>query len=294
MRTLLLFSTLFSAHLASIPAQSRFVAADYSNHYDWFHQHSHTEQLYEDHSTIFIFGLDAKLHRNPCLEAAVLKELKIGERVQNISYQNEQMPESEMNGYSDIWFHVKSGAQIGYIWGGNIAKAWKQTDLTGDQIPELILLGNASNSRTSPKDIKGELRIVQNHHLLYQKMVPGLCLFEDCATSALIRVLKDQPSKGATIIEASTMTMGCWASIEKTFFFWNGHRLSLIHHEELTTKKVFESHAFSYAHPSDNQTAQVCRFKGEDQNYLPIWDCKTIQISNKKASKKEIAYLGSD
>ncbi|MBK9492096.1 MAG: hypothetical protein IPO07_27305 [Haliscomenobacter sp.] len=164
----------------------------------------------------------------------------------------------------------------GYVWGGHIAKGWRKADLTGDGNAEFVLLGVSSKPRKKLTDIQGELRILQKGRVLHRSNVPGLCLFEDCGSSALLRILNVPSANNALVIEASVMTIGCWAGIEKTYFYWNGAELELIYHAELISGKVLANHPFSV---KDKNGAEVmtCRYVREGDDYNPLWDCRGVK-----------------
>lgn len=297
MRTILIITTIFFATSANCPAQTRLVNADYADYYNWFHQQSQVEQLYSDHTTLYVFGEQTAVHQGPCRTSAVLTQLPIGHAVSNIAYDEYYIPEDEIDGYGDIWYHVKGKndkgeAFVGYVWGADIAKGWRKANLSGNKQPEFIMLGISSKARKQPKDIKAEIRIVQNNLLLYQKTIPSLCVFEDCASSPLLRVMENQPFAGQIIIEASTMTIGCFAGIEKAYLYWNGKTLEHIHQAEYTTEKEYMSKTFVVHTNGKDTGTQLCEFSHEDKNYSPVWKCKAIQVAPQDKNKATAAVYG--
>ena len=283
MRKALILAALFSTQ--GLTAQERFVSSDFSDFYDWYHQQSQVAQLYEDQTELFTFTSDTYVYTGPCLTSEVAAQLPIGYGVKNIAYNDDYyLPEDEINGYGDIWYHVRgkdlTGQSFtGYIWGGQIAKGWRSADLNGDGKPEFIMLGISSQTRKAPGDINAELRIVQDGRLLHQKTVPGLCVFEDCASSPLLRVV--ETPQGFQIIEASTMTVGCWAGIEKSFFYWDGANLQRVYQAEYTTHKELANAAFVF---TGKAGAQLCRYSHEGDNYTPVWKCKEMAAEDSRAS----------
>ncbi|MCB0551725.1 MAG: hypothetical protein KDD19_29435 [Phaeodactylibacter sp.] len=283
MRNILILAALLSTQ--STPAQERFISSEFSDFYDWFHQRSQVAQLYEDQSELFTFTNNTEVHAGPCQSSEVTAQLPIGYAVRNIAYNDDYyLPEDEIDGYGDIWYHVRGKdlqgkAFTGYIWGAQIARGWQSMDLTGDGEAEFIMLGISSKARKVPTDINAELRIVRRGQLVHQKTVPGLCVFEDCAASPLLRAF--ETPQGFTIIEASTMTVGCWAGIEKSFFYWDGVNLQRVYHAEYTTHKEFANESFVFPGKTN---AQLCHYSHEDENYSPVWKCQEIAAGNSRAS----------
>ncbi|MEZ5043193.1 MAG: hypothetical protein R2828_25075 [Saprospiraceae bacterium] len=286
MKSLLLLSTLFLFSF-SASTQDRFVSADYNEYFEWFNERSQTPQQYEKGALLYVFGHDIKVFNGPCEQAEVVTQLAMGQQVRNLVSFDEafNVTEEEINGYGDIWYQVggkdKAGKTFsGYLWGGHLAKAWTLHDFTGDNRKELVMLGLSPSPKKSLKDIKAEIRILQDDHLLYQKIVPGLCVFEDCGSSVLLRILPDAPVKGAFMLEASTMTISCFAGIEKAFYSWDGGRLELVFHAEFTNQHQYANQAFKLS--NDQGSVQLCRFSHEDKNYEPVWACKVIELAPPK------------
>ncbi len=264
-------------------AQSRLVNPDYKEYYHWFQQHSQTSLLFQDESRLYVFSESAKVHQRPCRESAVITELAGGDAATNISYGETWLPEDIINGYGDLWFHVcgkdANGKTFrGYLWGGDLARGWRQADITGDGHPEFIMLGIASLTRSEPSEMNAELRVFQNGHLLAQALVPGLCIFQECDTDVLLRVIND-PELGTPIIETSTLFAGCQVGIEKAFFHWNGRKLMRIFHAEFTTNKEYARKDLSFplkTATADGIAVKVCQFSHEDRSFNPVWKCQTL------------------
>ncbi len=280
MRTLLMTFTLISFQSLGY-SQERLIGADYNAYYDWFNKYSQTAKQYEKGSTLYVFGHDIKIYQGPCEDAKVVTKVEMGQTVKNLLNYTEAMhvPEDEINGYGDIWYQVggrdRNGKRFsGYLWGGHIAKAWVYHDFTGDQRKELVMLGLSPAPKQHVSDIKAEIRIMQNGSLLYQKTVPGLCVFEDCGSNVLLRVIPNAPVQGSFMLEASTMTVSCFAGIEKAFYNWDGQRLNLAYHAEYTTKHQFANQPFRLE--AANGSVQVCRYSQEGNDFTPEWSCKEI------------------
>lgn len=295
MRNILLSATIFALTSTTATPQERFISADYSNFFDWFHKRSQTPQLYTDNATLYIFGEHVDVFSAPSRRSNVLTEVDFAQPVRNIAPADLNFPEDEINGYADIWYKVSGkdhcgNAFKGYVWGAHIAKSWQKVDLDRDGKPEFVMLGISSNPRLKPRDIQAEIRIAKGKSLLYRTTIPELCVFEECATSSLIRVLNDQPLGGKIMIETSTMTVGCWAGIEKAFFYWDGRQLERVFHAEYTTQKEYLRKSFVVT--PDNQegtTAMVCYYSREDAHYNPVWDCKAVKAAPKSDDKQVIA-----
>jgi len=271
--------------------RERFVNKDYDEFYKWFHQHSQVDQLYDQKSTLHIFGHHTQVYNAPSRQSGLVAELRMGQAVENIAYRQDDLPFDEIDGYGDLWYHVRGRDQFGepftgYIWGADIAKGWRRADITGDDRPEFVLLGLSPRPRQSIRDINAEIRVLQNGRLLAQQTIPGLCLFEDCDTSPMLRVLKEKHQTDFPVIEASTMTIGCEIGIEKAFFIWNGRQLERVFHAEYTTRQSFADKEFSLK-VRDEQSGRVvglkvCRYSHEDSNYNPVWKCQVIKIDEEK------------
>lgn len=285
MRTNFLLATLLLCHTLPNNAQNYFAAQDYSDFFEWFHERSQVDQLYADKTTLYIFSDNVNIRKAPSGKAEIITQLPIGHAVYNIAYGNNPLPTAEINGYGDIWYHVRGKdaqgkAFVGYVWGSHIAKGWREADITGDSYPEFIMLGVSSQTRKKPSDIKAEVCVLQNNRVINRVFVPGLCIFEECDASPMLRVMRSQATPGLTIIEASAMTIGCMTGIDKSFFYWNGSGLERVYQAEYSTQKEMFRKKFVVA-PNRTQasTVQLCEYGGEDGNYNPIWNCKTVPMS---------------
>lgn len=290
----IIFALLMISHLGI--AQQRFVEADYTAYFEWFNERSQTASLYEQGTQLFVFGNDVNIFHGPCETSTIITQVKMGQKVRNLVDYVEALyvPEDELNGYGDIWYQVggkdKYGKKFqGYLWGGHIAKAWTMHDFTGDNRKELVMLGVSPAPKRSVSDIKAEIRVLQEDHLLYQKTIPGLCVFEDCGASVLLRVLPDAPVKGSFMLEASTMTISCFAGIEKAFYSWDGQRLNTAYHAEYTTKHQFANKSFRST--ISTGAVQLCRYSHEDKNFNPVWTCTDIETNTPSDQVKPKAVV---
>lgn len=293
MRNILVLTVLFASQAA--PAQERLVGGSFEEYYDWFHERSQVHQLYSDQATLYVFADQATLRQGPCQNSKAVAQLGQGHPVYNIAYNDEYyLPEDEINGYRDIWYHVKArdakGRRVeGYLWGGHIAKGWRTVDISGDGRAEFLMLGLCGERRKAPKDIKAEIRILSDGKLLATRTVPGLCVFEECDASPLLQVFRTQ--EGFTVIEASTMTIGCWASVEKAFHYWDGQQLNRVYHAELISRTEYANEVFTVNQPNGTQ---ICRYSHEGEDRQPVWSCKYLGKNNGRASADPLMDRGDD
>lgn len=284
MKATLLTIVLLFCMLCSTPGQTRFVGQDQAQYFKWHNQQSQLEQLYTPGTQLHAFGPTARLYQYPSRQSAVLMDLQEGQALINRSdYRTDaQAPEDQIDGYNDIWYRVSAqDAQgrtfTGYIWGAQVAKGWRHIDLTGDGQAEMILLGVATSPRKTYSDIRAEIRILQGNRLLHHTTVDGLCVFEECGSSPMLRIIKDQPYQGAVVLEASTMTNGCFTGIERSFYYWNGKGLQSVFHAEYTMDREYARHPFRVEDPQASR-AMLCNYKGQDATFNPVWDCKEVKI----------------
>jgi hypothetical protein len=288
MRNILMFTAILACQVS--PAQERFVSSDFNHHYDWFHNRSQVTDLYANHSTLFIFTEKATVYQGPCQTSATLATLTQGSPVTNIAYNDDYyLPEDEINGYSDIWYHVKgtntAGQSFdGYVWGADIAKGWRTIDVSGDGKADFLMLGISSRERKKPEDIEAEIRIISKGKLIAMQPVPGLCIFEECAASPLLRVYRTR--QGFTVVEASTMTVGCWAGLEKSFHYWDGTNLQRVYHAEFLTSTEFANESFVV---NSSSSAQLCQYSHEDQAHFPVWSCTKIATDHSDRASASFA-----
>jgi len=278
MRKVLFISVLLTTCSISTPAQATFNGNDY---YQWFLKHAQTEQLYQDNSQLFIIGYNAKVRKAPYDGATIVTHLDVGQSVYNIAYPEKDVPKDIVNGYGHIWYNVygkdaTGRAFKGFIWGADIAKAWTRTDVDGDQREEFILLGVSSQVRQSPSDVKAEIYMLKDGAVSFRQTVPGLCLFQDCATSSLLRFIED---RGLRILEATTLTIGCDGGIEKMLMVWNGIEFEPVFHSERISQTEFINKEFEV--PVGNKSSvQTCHFSHEDKNFNPVWICKDVEVES--------------
>ena len=280
MRRFFVIAALVCFSQSPINSQARFVDEAYEEYYEWFHNHSQVSNLYTNGAELYTFT-EVFIREDACFESASVVCLPAGFRLVNLFDEMEDPRKDEVNGYHDLWYHVSGtdmsgGYFSGYIWGAFIAKSWQFMDMTGDGDQELAMLGIGQEKRKNHKDFKAEVRIVSHNKLLTKTTIPGLCVFEECASSALLRILKDQPCAGALIVEVSTMTIGCAAGIEKAYLFQTpSGALECVYHAELTTNLQYRNKSFEYA--AANGDVVLCRFSHEDEFHNPVWNIKKVK-----------------
>lgn len=279
MKNILLITTTFCLPVIFMPAQSRLVTGEYQDFYNWFHTRSQVTEFYRNNATLHIFGDAVKVHTQPKTGSTTVATLGSGHAVINIAYPPEgRIPEGEIKGYPDIWYHIKGvtpeGKSFsGYVFGIYIAKGWRKADLDNDGQQEFIMLGVSSQTRKAPSDLNAEIKILKDGRQLLQTTIPGLCIFEGCDASPLLRVIKNQPLKGHYIIEASAMTIGCMAGIDRAFLYWDGQNLERVYHAEFTTQHVWTNRVFNVKN-ADTNNIWNCSFQGIDANNNPVWECR--------------------
>jgi len=295
MRANLLLAALMFSQTVPNNAQNYFVSQEYSHFYEWFHERSQVTNLYTDQATLYTFTESAVVRQQPSENAATVAQLPIGWTLTNIAYAENYAPKDAINGYEDIWYHVqgmdKQGKHFaGYIWGAQVAKGWRSADLTGDGVKEFVMLGIAEKTRQKPSDINAEIRILQCNRMISQTIIPKFCVFEECASSPMLRVLQSRNIEGLTVIEASTMTLGCSASIDKAFYYWNGSGLERVYQAEYITDTELYKKQFVIA-PAGSRaaTVQVCEYGGEDSRYNPIWRCEKVDVASQERANVAVA-----
>ncbi|MBP9873143.1 MAG: hypothetical protein KBC60_03850 [Haliscomenobacter sp.] len=258
--------------LTSLAAQT----PDYSRFYDWFHQRAQAAALCTGQSELLIFNEGTKVMSQPSEKSAVLALLPMNSTVTNLAYPDGFIPQSSRKGYSDIWHKVKGKTAegkpfTGFVWGGDIAKGWRKTDLDGDGALEIVTLGLSPSPRAELTDIRAELRVIKQGKLLARKEIKGLCLFKDCDTSPLLRILTDPAHPEVRFFEASTLFEGCETGMERAFFLWDGREIQLIYHAEFLTKTVFQKGKAVIKAEGSELPLRTCRFSHINASFEPVW-----------------------
>ena len=202
----------------------------------------------------------------------------LGQAVTNVAIPVEKAVYSEHHGYREQWFLVEACSATGnvftgYVWGGFLAKSWQYFDLEGNGTKELIALGLSTNPRQAPEDIRASLKVIENGKLLQTLELEGICLFEDCDASSLLRIFDFNTSDHTMVFESSVFTLGCLAGIDKVLVAWDGQQLSLIHRGEYTTGQTYASNPLYLRQATQTQ---ICYYKDENPSFDPVWNCRTL------------------
>lgn len=277
MRTLLITLSLALISSGFASGQVRYAKGDFVSFQRWFLSQSKPSDVFRQDAVLFAFRDRTALHTEAERSSPVITELPAGWRVQSLSPAAHDMVQDQINGYGDYWFRVRLrdaiGRQLeGYIWGGDLARAWQWAGFFPDGNEQLIMLGMSDKPFLDDGNIEAELRIAEKGRILYRKSVPSLCVFGECASKTLLRVFDNKPEQGGTMVEASTMVAGCTGGVEKAFYYWNGRQLERVYHAEYTTGTELANNSF---YPQGSQEAISCYYGGEDKSYNPVWICKT-------------------
>jgi len=282
---ILLLAALANASVPNLPAQEYFVAQDAGDYYEWFQQHSNASALFSDQATLYAFASNTPLREEPCEESTTILTLAPGETVRNQVYGVEDfIPTAEIRGYNDQWFQVvvdrPDGSTIpGFIWGGHLAKAWHQTDLNQDQEEELVLMGLTEQKRSEPRDIRAELKVIRAGKTISTTQLPGMCVFGECDADAMLRTFTPDGQDNVTMLEASTMMIGCTAGIERAFLIWKGHSFECVFYGEMTTRQTYQETPFAVRLTQKAGSAKICRFDGIGEDFNPVWRCADREIT---------------
>lgn len=122
------------------------------------------------------------------------------------------------------------------------------------------------------RDINGELCLVQDGKLLIVIIVFGFCLFEDCVFSFFFWVINI--IQGFLVIEISIMMVGCWAGIEKVFFFYDGVNFNCVYQVEYIIDYEIVSEFFIV---NQGFFVQVCQYSYEGKDYVLVWKCCLLE-----------------
>ncbi len=288
MHTTLATATALFFSALTLQGQVRYTGDEFRSYYDWFHQYSQTAEQFTNGATLYTFTEGTTIYSSASAQASVLTQLPIAHPITNRLQADETPRKGTINGYTDNWLPVDgcdaNGNNFqGYVWGGQLAKGWRAYDIDRDGQQDMILFGLNQETRTAPEDLRAEIRLVTNGSLLAQTTLTGMCVFDECDASTLLRILTPTANSTATdlVLEASVLTVGCMTGVDKAFVHWNGQRLECIYQAEYTTGHQYASRSFYL--PADNDQTQVCMFSSEDTSYNPVWRCETI-TSNGRVS----------
>mgnify|MGYP000249883894 CR=1 FL=1 len=278
MKTQLSVLLLLGLPLSQSSAQVQYTGEEYRDYYDWFHQYSQTPDFYLDGTTLITFQDNVPLRTAPSVDSKTQVNLPIGKAVTNIYVPVEDAVFSMQNGYLDQWFHVETcsanrNVVEGYVWGGHLAKSWNYFQAPGDKEPSLLALGLSDENRQQPEDIKASLKIIRNGEQAQALTLKGICLFEQCAASSLLRVFDLSEKAPQWIFEASIFSTGCLTGVDKALISWDGNEMHLVHQAEYTTGHTYTSNPF---YIRNSEQTQICYYQNENEAYEPVWACRTL------------------
>jgi hypothetical protein len=264
----------------SLSAQVRYTGEDFRDYYQWFHRYSQTADFYVNQSQLYTFNTATSVRPQPSFRSPALTTLPAGYPLRNQLLAVTDQVESERNGYGEAWFQVSGTYQgvpfHGYVWGGDLAKAWRETHLQGLAGKTQVLLGLSPQMRQSASDLRACLRLVQQGSVRQEIEIPGACIFEDCEASTLLRVL-DVPAAANKVFEVSILTSGCLTGLDKSFISWDGQQLHLFYQGEWSTGTTALNNPVYLQRGA--ASTQVCYFSHEDLNYNPIWKCESLKTA---------------
>ncbi|MCB0636733.1 MAG: hypothetical protein KDC54_08960 [Lewinella sp.] len=264
----------------ALTAQVRYTGAEFEDYYRWFHQYSQTADFYTEGATLYVFTDQAPLHQRASAQAPTLLRLQLAQSLTNHVIAVEDMTESTLRGYSEAWFRVSAcspeGESItGYVWGGHLAKAWRHlpTGLPGQ--PDMVMLGLTQDERQRPEDIRACVRLLRQGQVLQSTDLPKLCVFEECGSSTLLRVLFPGAQEGVSpmIIEVSVLTSSCDTGVDKSLVAWDGHSLERVYQAEYVTGYTYHNRPLNWGE------TRICRYDGEDGDFNPVWACQDVVVS---------------
>lgn len=278
MKNYLASLTLFLCASTLLLAQVRYTGEEYRDYYEWFHQYSQTPDFYLDGTQLISFMENTPVKQLPQTNSRTLGTLALGQTVTNFSIPVDKAVYSEHHGYREQWFKVEAcsadgNVYTGYVWGGFLAKSWQYFDLEEKGTKSLIALGLSTNPRQAPEDIRAMLKIIQNGKLIQALELDGICLFEDCGASSLLRIFDFNTSDQTIVFESSIFTAGCLTGIDKALVAWDGQQLTLIHRGEYTTGQTYANNPLYLRQATQTQ---VCYYQNENKAYDPVWNCRTL------------------
>ncbi|RME95211.1 MAG: hypothetical protein D6772_13490 [Bacteroidetes bacterium] len=279
MRTHIILVVLTSV-FSTLCAQVRYTGEAFRDYYQWFHRYSQTADFYVDRSQLYTFSANTNIYQSTSFASPTIVQLPAGYALHNQVRAVSDKVESVRGGYGEAWYAVSGTYQgksfRGYVWGGDLAKAWRETQLPGLPGHTQVLLGLSPKARRDASDLRACLRLVRNGHIEQEIDIPGACVFEDCAASTLLRVL-NIPAAPNKVFEVSILTSGCLTGLDKFYINWDGQQLQLFYQGEWTTGTIVRNNPV-YLQRGQAHT-QLCYFEREDINYNPIWKCEPMKTA---------------
>jgi hypothetical protein len=254
--------------------QIRYSGEKYNAYSQWFHL-----QVEKDDDRLISFLDQAPVYERPDSRSKIITNLALGEAVIAAVTPYEIQVTEVINGFRDSWVKINicdaKGTYLqAYVWSGHLAKNWQYYDIDNDGHLELIALGSTTNLRQSNDHIAAELRVIKNKRLSSSVQLPGFCLFDDCKSNSILRVLN--VGTQLRVLEASVFTQGALSGIDKALIIWENNTLRLVHRAEFITGHEYQNDPVYYQH---NNTVRICHYKGENDTFDPVWNCKVMDTT---------------
>ena len=265
---------------------------DLNAYYPWFQRHAQTASLYGNHAQLYVFAEDAPLFARPDAGSAQLCNLAPGSRVTSLLPPGEvELLKGPYLGLEELWYRVEhcsnnGGCIQGYMWGADLAKGWRITDLDRDNQQEMLLLGVSSSARLKQGEIAAELKWIRQGKVLLTEAVPGLCIFEACGVTPLLRVIYSSYPDQMVIIEASALHIGCQQGLARAFLHWNGSVLERVYQAEWVGNKELLKKTFIHRSADPSGASYICQYSHEDEAYNPVWNCTLMDGKPAKKATK--------
>jgi hypothetical protein len=255
-------------------SQLRYSTEKYQSYLKWFNYHTAIKA-----DRLISFLDNVPVYERPDTRSKLISNLVLGEAVIAAVTPDEVTITEVINGFRDSWVKInicdaKGIYQQAYVWRGHLAKNWQYYDIDQDGLLELIALGTTTNHRRGNDHIAAELRVIKGKELISSVQLPGFCLFEDCQSNSILRLLK--VGTQLKVLEASVFTKGALSGIDKALIIWENNHLRLIHRAEFITGHTYQNDPFYYQH---NNTVRVCHYQGENDSFDPVWNCKVMDTT---------------
>lgn len=255
-------------------AQVQYSTEKYQSYLAWFNFHIDGEE-----DRLISFLANTPVYERPDTRSNVIAHLDLGEAIIEAVAQDNVTITEVVNGFKDTWVKInvcdeRGHYQQAYVWKGHLAKNWQYYDIDSDGKLELIALGTTSQTRTANDHVAAELRVIEDKQLKSSVQLPGFCLFEGCTSNSLLRIMN--VGTQLRVFEASVYTKGSLSGIDKALIIWENDQLRLVHRAEFITGTEYQNDPVYYQH---NNTVRVCHYKGENETFDPVWNCKIMDTT---------------
>jgi len=282
--------------LAGLHAARAQPKVDLADYFEWFQEKAQTESLYGHGARLYVFTPRAPLFRGPSLQAPVLRHLSTGEQVISLlAAHSAQLPSQSLRGIEELWYPVRyqTGKETwvkGYLWGGDLAKGWREEDLDRDGKQELLLLGLSPESNMEQNQVSAELKVLSYGKVIAVAPVPNLCIFEACGVTPLLRRVPVSHPQNMIIMETSVLHIGCQQGLNRAFFHWNGWDMERVYQGEWIEGKILHRRTFEHkVRHGDQVILYQCTFSREDDQHNPVWDCRQLKPAQKEEKASQTA-----